>query len=178
MRKYLVNGFIALGFGWAIMPSNAACTFVNKKTNASVFSFDVSDEDCELIDFKGESVVTLRVEYPSMKLVDYKNRSNNIMVLILFPISVPPFDIDRVTRTLKTIASFDGVELLEGSEKTYRVAGRDGSNAYIYEWDLIYVGKRAYKNIFGVDYLFNREISNLKEVDNFVLSFLDRFLIN
>jgi hypothetical protein len=145
------------------------------KNEYQCFSFDVSDEDCELIDFKGESVVTLRVEYPSMKLVDYKNRSNNIMVLILFPISVPPFDIDRVTRTLKTIASFDGVELLEGSEKTYRVAGRDGSNAYIYEWDLIYVGKRAYKSIFGVDYLFKREISNLKEVDNFVLSFLDRF---
>ena len=178
MRRYLLGGLISLVFACGSMPAHAACTFVNKKTNASVFSFDVSDEDCELIDFNGETVVTLRVEYPSMKLVDYKNRSNNIMVLILFPISVPPFDIDRVTRTLKTIASFDGVELLEGSEKTYRVAGRDGSNAYIYEWDLIYVGKRAYKSIFGVDYLFKREISDLKKVDDFVLNFLDRFLIN
>ena len=178
MRRYLLGGLISLVFAWGSMPTHAACTFVNKKTNISVFSFDVSDEDCELIDFKGESVVTLRVEYPSMKLVDYKNRSNNIMVLILFPISVPPFDIDRVTRTLKTIASFDGVELLEGSEKTYRVAGRDGSNAYIYEWDLIYMGKRAYKSTFGIDYLFSPEISNLKEADVFVLNFLDRFLIN
>ena len=178
MRRYLLGGLISLVFAWGSMPTHAACTFVNKKTNISVFSFDVSDEDCELIDFKGESVVTLRVEYPSMKLVDYKNRSNNIMVLILFPISVPPFDIDRVTRTLKTIASFDGVELLEDSEKTYRVAGRDGSNAYIYEWDLIYMGKRAYKSTFGIDYLFSREISNLKEADVFVLNFLDRFLIN
>ena len=178
MRRYLQGGLISLVFAWGSMPAHAACTFVNEKTNISVFSFDVSDKDCELIDFNGESVVTLRVEYPSMKLVDYKNRSNNIMVLILFPISVPPFDIDRVTRTLKTIASFDGVELLEGSEKTYRVAGRDGSNAYIYEWDLIYMGKRAYKSTFGIDYLFSREISNLKEADVFVLNFLDRFLIN
>ena len=178
MRRYLLGGLISLVFAWGSMPTHAACTFVNKKTNISVFSFDVSDEDCELIDFNGESVVTLRVEYPSMKLVDYKNKSNNVMVLVLFPISVPPFDINRATRTLKTIASFDGVELLEDSEKTYRVAGRDGSNAYIYEWDLIYMGKRAYKSTFGIDYLFSREISNLKEADVFVLNFLDRFLIN
>ena len=178
MRRYLQGGLISLVFAWGSMPAHAACTFVNEKTNISVFSFDVSDKDCELIDFNGESVVTLRVEYPSMKLVNYKNKSNNVMVLVLFPISVPPFDINRATRTLKTIASFDGVELLEDSEKTYRVAGRDGSNAYIYEWDLIYMGKRAYKSTFGIDYLFSREISNLKEADVFVLNFLNRFLIN
>lgn len=178
MRKYLVNGFIALGFGWAIMPSNAACTFVNEKTNVSVFSFDVSDEDCELIDFNGESVVSLRVEYPSKKLVDYKNRSDNIIVLIVFPISVPPFDIDRVDGKLKAISSVDGVELLEGSERIYRVSGLDGSNAYISEGEIIYVGKRAYKSIFWADYLFNRKISDLKKVDDFVLNFLDSYLIN
>ncbi|MGO1268426.1 MAG: hypothetical protein ACTMI6_03945, partial [Pseudomonas bubulae] len=116
MRRYLQGGLISLVFAWGSMPAHAACTFVNEKTNISVFSFDVSDKDCELIDFNGESVVTLRVEYPSMKLVDYKNKSNNVMVLVLFPISVPPFDINRATRTLKTIASFDGVELLEDSE--------------------------------------------------------------
>ena len=40
------------------------------------------------------------------------------------------------------------------------------------------MGKRAYKSIFGVDYLFEREIYDLKEVDDFVVGFLDRFLIN
>ena len=178
MRRYLLGGLISLVFAWGSMPTHAACTFVNKKTNVSVFSFDVSDEDCELIDYNGGSVVTLHVEYPSMKLVDYTNRSDNIMVLMLVPISVPPFDINRSTRTLKTIASFDGVELLEGSEKIYRVAGRDGSNAYIYEWEIIYVGKRTYRSMFEVDYLFKRKISDLKKVDDFVLGFLDRFLIN
>lgn len=58
-------------------------SFVNKN-EYQCFFLDVSDEDCELIDFKGESVVTLRVEYPSMKLVDYKNKSYNVMVLVLF----------------------------------------------------------------------------------------------
>ena len=178
MRRYLLGAFLSLVFAWGSMPANATCTFVNKKTNISVFSFYLSDEDCQLIDFNGETVVTLRVEYPSMKLVDYKNRSDNIVVLILFPVSVPPFDIDRAFGKLKALTSFDGVELLEGSEKIYRVAGRDGSNAYLSEWEIIYVGKRAYKSILGADYLFKREISDLKKVDDFVLNFLDRFLIN
>lgn len=39
----------------------------------------------------------------------------------------------------------------------------------------LFGGKESVQKYFGVDYLFRREISNLKEVDNFVLSFLDRF---
>lgn len=178
MRRYLLNGCISLMFAWVSMPANAVCTFVNEKTNISVFSFDVSKEDCELIGFNGESLVTIQVEYPAMKIVSYKNRSDNIITLMVSPISVPPFDIDRSYDEIKVVESIDGVELLNGSMSTYRLAGRDGSNAYISKWQSIYVGKRAYKGILKAHYLFGHELSKLKKVDHFVVRFLDVFLIN
>lgn len=176
MRRYMLNGFIALTLSGTFMPANAACSFVDKKTNTSNFAYSVSDEDCKLIKFNGESLVTIHVEYPTMKVVSYKDRSDNIMTLMISPISVPPFDINRAHSETKTVRSIDGVELLEGREKTYRVLGSDGGNAYISDWGTIFVGKLAYKDKLIVRYIFKHGVSDIKTANEFVLGFLERFL--
>jgi hypothetical protein len=177
MRKYIINGLLIFA---AVVPfslANAACSFVSKK-GVDNFTYAVSDEDCKLIKFNGESVVTIRIKYPSMKLVGYKDRSVDVVTLKVSPIDVPPFDINRAYSEAVVVSSIEGVELLEGKYPVYRVLGRDGTYAYISDGQAIYVGRRAYKNKLWAHYTFSHEISDIKKIDEFVSGFLDRFLVD
>lgn len=155
--------------------ASADCSFVSSK-GVDNFAYNVSKESCSLIDFNGESVVTIHVEYPAMKIVSYKHKADNVVTLRVSPINVPPFDINRSYFDMEVIGSVDGVDLLKDNEATYRRVGSDGTNAYIVKWQAIFVGKRAYKDKLMVQYTFNHKLSDIKGVDEFVLSFLNTFM--
>lgn len=175
MGKRVENCIFIFAVGMLSISASADCSFVSSK-GVDNFAYKVSEEDCKLIKFNGESVVTIHVEYPAMKLVSYKNKTDNVVTLRISPINVPPFDINRSYSDMKVIGSVDGVDLLKGNETTYRRAGSDGTNAYIVKWQAIFVGKRAYKDKLMVQYTFNHKLSDIKKVDEFVLDFLNNFM--
>lgn len=174
----LLNGFIAIVFLLTSMSVSATCSFVVSKASAINFSYRVSGENCKHIKLVDERLVTLRVSYPTMEILDWDDRSKNLIVLILSPVSASDLIAHQRSSKLKINKSNDGVELLEGSRRIFRLADRDGNNAYISEWEKIYSGKRIYKSKWVVDYLFRRELSNLKKVDESVVYFLDNILID
>lgn len=174
----LLNGFIAIVFLLASMSVSATCSFVVSKESAINFSYRVSGENCKHIKLVDERLVTLRVSYPTMEILDWDDRSKNLIVLILSPVSASDLITHQRSSKLKINKSNDGVELLEGSRRIFRLADRDGNNAYISEWENIYSGKRIYKSKWVVDYLFRRELSDLKKVDESVMYFLDNILID
>lgn len=178
MMKHLICGLIALALNAPFISADASCSFAEKKTNSNIFEFKISDEACKLIKFNGETLATIHVKYPSMEIVSYKDKSENIITLMISPISVPPFDINRPYSESKVISSNNETELLDDREKTYRVLGSDGSNAYISEWQTVFVGNRTYKNKVKIRYIFKHNISSIKNTDEFVLSFLNQFLID
>ncbi|MGF6097932.1 hypothetical protein [Pseudomonas sp. 18175] len=177
MKKYIINGLLVCAAVAPFSLANAACSFESKK-GVDNFTYAVSDEDCKLIKFDGESVVTIRLKYPSMKLVGYKDRAADVVTLKVSPINAPPFDIDRAYLEAVVVSSLDGVDLLEGKNSVYRVLGRDGTNAYISDGQAIYIGRRAYENKLLAHYTFSHEISDIKKIDEFVSDFLDRFLVD
>ena len=174
----LLNGFIAIVFLLASMSVSATCSFVVSKESAINFSYRVSGENCKHIKLVDERLVTLRVSYPTMEILDWDDRSKNLIVLILSPVSASDLITHQRSSKLKINKSNDGVELLEGSRRIFRLADRDGNNTYISEWEKIYSGKRIYKSKWVVDYLFRRELSDLKKVDESVMYFLDNILID
>ena len=176
MRKYIINGLLIFA---AVVPfslANAACSFVSKK-GVDNFTYAVSDEDCKLIKFNGGSVVNIQLKYPSMKLVGYKDRSADVVTLWVVPIDVSAFDINRAHSEAKVVSSVDGVELLEGSDTTYRFLGGDGANVYVSRWQFNYYGNRVYAGRAQVKYLFKHEVSDLKAMDAFVVNFLNKFFV-
>ena len=176
MRKYMINGLLIFAAVVPFSPANAACSFVSKE-GVDNFTYAVSDEDCKLIKFNGESVVNIRLKYPSMKLVGYKDRSADVVTLWVVPIDVSAFDINRAHSEAKVVSSVDGVELLEGRDATYRLLGNDGTNAYIAKWQFSFLGDRAYAGKVQVTYLFKHEISDLKKMDAFIVDFLNKFFV-
>lgn len=175
MNKHVELRIIIFAVSMLSISASADCSFVSSK-GIDNFTYKVSKEDCELIDFNGESVTTIHVEYPAMKLVSYKSKGDNVVTLRISPIDVPPFDIDRSYSDIQVLGTVDGLDLLEGNETTYRRVGSDGTNAYIVKWQAIFLGKRAYKDKLMVQYTFNHKLSDIKKVDEFVLGFLGRFI--
>lgn len=175
MNKHVELRIIIFAVSMLSISASADCSFVSSK-GIDNFTYKVSKEDCELIDFNGESVATIHVEYPAMKLVSYKSKDDNVVTLRISPIDVPPFDIDRSCSDIKVLGTVDGLDLLEGNETTYRRVGSDGTNAYIVKWQAIFVGKRAYKDKLMVQYTFDHKLSDIKKIDEFVLGFLNRFI--
>lgn len=177
MSKRIESWIVIFAVSLLSISASADCSFVSSK-GVDNFTYKVSKEDCELIDFNGESVATIHVEYPVMKLVSYKSKSENVVTLRISPINVPPFDIDRSYSGVKVLSSVEGLDLLKESETTYRRVGSDGTNAYIIKWQAIFVGKRVYKEKLMVQYTFDHKLSDIKSVDEFVLGFLNKFIVN
>lgn len=159
------------------------CRFESPVKNVLPFELRLPESECRLIEYFGSDVITIFVEYPSMKVVAPQRRVRDTAKdqLVIFWI-VRLSSVDRynenatiLRRTLVSI--FDGIENYDGADGFLRFVGCDGRSVYVRNiFDVVSV-RRLFDYRFRVGYDYSNIYMDVRKMDRFALGFLEKLAI-
>lgn len=153
----------------------SGCEFSNGKGAGVVFRFQMAPEDCRLVDYSGGEVLTISVEYPSMKLVR-SQVGGSIITFRMFRVSVPPYDTTAIFEGRSPVRTLNGMRVYQfGGFDTFRFTGDDGVEVAVSSSDRNFIAKRLMGDL-RVSYQYESADDDLKKMDVFALNFLRRII--
>ncbi|MHC8372912.1 hypothetical protein ACYZT2_19595 [Pseudomonas sp. MDT1-85] len=153
----------------------SGCEFSDSKKSGGVFRFHMVPEDCRLVVYDGGGVLTMSVEYPSMKLVGAQV-GDSIITFRMFHVSIPPYDTMAIFEGRSAIGTINGMKVYEiGSGVTFRFTGNDGVEVAVSEMSSNFIAKRLFDDL-RISYQYQSIGNDLRKIDSFALSFLKRIM--
>lgn len=177
----LFSGSLAL----SPLPSTGPfdCRFESPTKKVLPYELRLSESECRLIEYFGSDVITIHVEYPSMRVIQPRRRVNDPSKdqLVVFSIvrisSVDRYDENATVLGRMPISTFDGVESCDGGGGSIRFIGSDGRGVYAQNVRDVISVRRLFDNRFRLIYGYSNIYTDVKKMDQFALGFLDKITI-
>ncbi|MGR6739547.1 hypothetical protein [Pseudomonas chlororaphis] len=154
------------------------CEFSPIKHDLPAFRFSMSLQACRLVRYDGSSGIEFTLEYPTAEVLsDDAKGSRYPIALFIERISMEGFDADRHLREKSPVALADGVERYEvGGFQERKFTGKDGVSVYVSDYLATVRANRLYGSGLWVFYQYSKELTDVRAVDEFALSVLDKVI--
>ncbi|WP_016702315.1 hypothetical protein [Pseudomonas chlororaphis] len=154
------------------------CEFSSIKQDLPAFRFSMSPQACRLVRYDGSSGIEFTLEYPTAEVIsDDAKGSRYPIALFIERISMEGFDADRHLRGKHPVAQADGVERYEvGGFQERKFTGKDGVSVYVSDYLATVRANRLYGSGLWVFYQYSKELTDVRAVDEFALSVLDKVI--
>jgi hypothetical protein len=155
----------------------AGCEFTDGKKSGAVFRFHMSPEECRLVDYSGGDVLTVSIDYPSMKVV--KPRIDKSVITIrMFPILRSSFWEAAFLEGVEPSKTVEGVKFYDyGGLTTRTFDGGEGETVFATDHERYWLAKRLFKDL-RVSYQYARTYEDVRLMDKFVVSFLKQAIVS
>lgn len=154
------------------------CEFSPIKQDLPAFRLSMSPQACRLVRYDGSSGIEFTLEYPTAEVLsDDAKGSRYPIALFIERISMEGFDADRHLRGKSPVALADGVERYEvGGFQERKFTGKDGVSVYVSDYLATVRANRLYGSGLWVFYQYSKELTDVRAVDEFALSVLDKVI--
>lgn len=154
------------------------CEFASDKIYGGFYRFNMTQEECRRVIYKGRSSIRFTVEYPGMEVVDADVQERKFPVFFYMEnISMEGFDANRHLSGKRPVLVVDGVETYEvGGFQERKFTGADGVSVYASDFTYTVRANRIYKSGRWVFYQYPKELTDVRAVDDFVLNVLGKII--
>lgn len=125
----------------------AGCEFSGDKKSGPVFRFHLPPEECRLVDYAGGDVLTVSIDYPSMKVV--KPRIDKSVITIrMFPVLRSSFWEGAFLEGVEPSKTVESVKFYDyGGLATRTFDGGEGETVFATDHERYWLAKRLFKDL-------------------------------
>ncbi|KAA5840649.1 hypothetical protein F2A37_19795 [Pseudomonas chlororaphis] len=154
----------------------ASSRFEGGRDGRHSYELNLPESECRWVDNGGGEVMTLSIEYPSMKVVKPRV-GNSVITIRMFPVLRPSFREGAFLEGVKPFKVVEGVEFYDyGGFITRTFDGGEGETVFATDHERFWLGKRLFKDL-RVSYQYARNYEDIRFMDRFVMSFLEQVIV-
>lgn len=159
------------------------CKFAFPGQSVLQFEMELAAEECHLMEYFGFNVLNFYVDYPSMKVVRQRVRprkpeDNNVVVIWVSRIeNIDDYDEDATISRSKPTHAGERVQSSDGAIEFSRFIGVDLHSVYVRSGYDLNIVRRVFDNKFSILYQYSNSYKDVREMDKFVVGFLEKIKI-
>lgn len=155
----------------------AECVISEGPKKGFPHELNLTEVECELVEYSGGTVVTISVEYPSMKIVKHRPVNDSLVTFRLVHVSSEGFDEDGVIRGRQSLMTSDHMQYFKiGGFDYYRFISRDGHPVGVTNGVRTFDARHLFGGSVEVRYSYTKSHANFIEMDDFAVKFINEIL--
>lgn len=156
-------------------PVLAECVLSETSQLEFPHKLNLSEEECKFVEYNGSTVVTISVEYPSMKIVKHRPVNDSLVTFRLVNVSSESFDEDGAIRGMQPVSATDHMQYFQiGRFDYYRFISRDGRPVGVTNGARMFNARHLFGGSVEVRYSYTKTHTNLVETEDFAVEFINK----